>query len=121
KSWLSYHIVLKMSMIIFTKERGAPGKGDAPFLYEIWRCGRLAAPRLQDLDLIGLLIRQFFGFRLGQAQFQDAVLEAGLHILGLDLVTHIEAAGAGAGVPLLTDVMSLVVLLVPVLVAAGRD
>ena len=77
--------------------------------------------RLQDLDAVGLLFGQGFGLGLGQAQFQDAVLEAGLHILGLDLVAHIEAAGAGTGVPLLTDVVALVVLLVPVLVAAGRD
>ena len=84
-------------------------KGDHPL-----RDGPPLRIRSQDLDLVGLLIRQLFGLRLGQAQFQNAVLEAGLHILGLDLVTHIEAAGAGTGIPFLTDVMAVAVLLVPV-------
>lgn len=64
----------------------------------------LLAAGSQDLDLGGFLFGLRPGLGFGQAQFQDAVLEARFHILGLELLAHIEAARAAAGVALLPDV-----------------
>lgn len=58
---------------------------------------------------------------LGQLQLQDAVLELGGNIGGLQVLAYIEAAGTAAGAALLTDVAALVVLLVQILTAVGGD
>ena len=56
-----------------------------------------------------------------QREFQDAVLKPGGHVLGLHTLAHIEAAAAGAGVPLLADIPARLVRFVLVQALGGAD
>lgn len=55
---------------------------------------------------------QFFLYLLGKRYSQDTILKLGGHIPGFNPFAHKEAAAAGAGVPLLTDVLALLIFLV---------
>ena len=56
-----------------------------------------------------------------QREFQDTVLKLGGHILGLHAFAHIEAAAAGAGVPLLTDIPARLVRFLLIQDLGGTD
>ena len=84
------------------------------------RSGPLTKELLLDLDQRGGLFGDLL-VSLGQLQLQDAVLELGGNIGGLQVLAYIEAAGTAAGAALLADVAALVVLLVQILTAVGGD